>query len=439
MPETTHGYFIQALNSLVSQRTMLLNDLQERIIDTFQSEFSQPRRNVYLVEYYSSRSLNQEILSSVFADLSFEDNDIAIEQSEAFEGDLEQDYWTVTIKNEEMDEDGLILFTEVRQDTWLVIFSSVLNRKLLRKLRNLENEFTWIIDSWVKGEEIERLYEQYSPGQESVDIERRWDPYWVYQQSSHIPDDMADYFNSHIDEFVEQEIELNVKTPQRLIGNTLKKGIRKELLEKSELSESSFKVEPPQDILLQDGGAFAEPSADQTSSRVTVNQNGEFIHNSGDPEATLFSYQEGASDQDLREEFLDLYPERSYTETSGDVIKLDGYKAGKTLKLTFVEKEFNEEISIKLLNLFTYGHNDVETHGAIIREEEKKFQVETYTSYDRGEYIVEFGPDENGCPSLSITPRSGQPEGLIHIYRKLREKIDPRVERTILDPNTRAA
>jgi len=329
-----------------------------------------------------------------------------------------------------------ILFWEIDEERWLLTYSSEdLDKRHRDKLSKAHKKIGWILPAQFESKVVDEIYHDFSPEEESVNIERKWSPYWIYERGSEIPENLQGYYQDHIDEFVEKEIEFNVKTPGWLVDTAFKQGVQEELLNKSEISMSRFTYEPDQSVsAVSDGGIASE----DFQSSVTVRQEGRVVHRSGVPEATFSLLDQIELRDDLFDELSEIIPEREYTKLENGIVDTEYFRPGGTLDIVFSEKDFNEEASITLSNLLSVGQDDVKLHGTVQWRDGLEFQVETYTPFDEGEYQIYFTSEEDESgeekASLSIRPRSATAAGFVYLFRKLKEKFDPRVEYAIEKP-----
>lgn len=391
--------------------------LKEVIYDHFKEEIDSKDRYLYFRNVYSSKELSKENISKIIDEAIT--GEISTPPKQTLEKGL---YFEV--------DDTPVVFWDMGQSEWLLVYSSRLESKNRNKLDNISDRLGWLLDVWVPSDVVDDLYHEFSPDDEKVNIERTWDPYYIYQRTSDIPDSLQNYYNDNINEFVQQEIEFNLKTPQWMVDQALTEGVQEDLLEKSEISKSKFTFRSPEGKIRQDGGIQSQPK-----SKVTVKQGGQFVHRSGSVEATFDMMDEVKSKNRVTDEFEGLIPSRGYDEKEEGILDLSSYRQGGVLQVIFKKKEFNEEASIKLSNLLTVGQSDVELHGVIKKREELRFFAESHMSFDDGEYEVLFSGedsppfepefDQHAC--VYIKPISGTTPGLEYLYRKLGEKFDSRI------------
>lgn len=373
--------------------------------------------NIYFDFYYSSKTLGENTAIQIV------ENTIGSEEISS-QGILEDNGYIIRISG------SPILFWQVAEERWLITYSSRdLPQSNRRKLSKAHKKVGWLLPVQFESQVVDDIYHDFSPQEESVNIERKWDPYWIYERGSEIPENLRDYYRENIEEFVEKEIEFNVKTPGWLVDTTFKQGVQEELLNKSEISKSRFTYDPnvsPKKA--SDGGV----SSQDFRSNITIRQEGKVVHRSGVPEATFSLMDEMQMRDDLFEELSTVIPERDYYKRDNGIVEVEHFKPGGTLTITFEEKDFNEEASITLSNLLTIGQDDVKLHGVIHWRDELEFLAETYTPFDEGEYRILFTSheleDQSPRASLKINPKSATTAGLIYIFRKLKEKFDPRIE-----------
>jgi len=377
----------------------------------FQEELSDGNRNVYFSQFHSSKEFSKTNIFDIFeSELDLEDIHIERRSGDCFE------VYT---------GGSLIYIWELPQERWLFVYSTELDRRLRDDLDVLASKIGWLLNVWIPGDIVNDLYDEFTPQQESVSIERKWDPYYIYERGSEIPDSLKEYYNENYEQFVEQEIEFSLKTPKALVNKTLKEGVRDELLEKSEISESRFTFQPSQAALLNDGGVQVGNADFQ--SRVTIRQRGVVVHSKGEAEATFNLLDEVDSRTEYYEEFDNAIPNRTYSTSEDGSVEITEYSPGKVLKFTFTEKGYNHESSLTLLNLLTVGQSDVDLHGTVEYQNDLEFFTRTLTSYDEGEYEILF-TEEDYLPTLYVRPVDGETSGLVYLFQKLKEKFDPRIK-----------
>lgn len=329
-----------------------------------------------------------------------------------------------------------ILFLELPEERWLVVYSSE-KRALRRRLEKISDKVGWILDVWIPSETVDRLYQEFSPEKESVNIERKWDPYYIYQRASDVPDNLQDYYAENIDKFVEQEIEFNLKTPKWMVNDALEEGVQEDLLEKSEIAKSRFTYEADES-LVGDGGTVIETP----QSGVTVRNSGEVVHRSGEPEATLDLLNQIEQDSgSVYQQFNEVVPHREYNKNDAGIYRITSFSPGKALKIVFEEKSYDEEASITLSNLLTVGQDDVEIHGVIKKRGSQRddlwFLTESYTPFDEGKYKILYTSPQNGDntdrAAVYIEPVTCTTSGLIYVYQKLKEKFDTRTSSEVVN------
>lgn len=402
---------------------MSLNqDTRDTIRATLSEELTDGQKNVYFRYYVSSKDLTANLIESIITDaVDTNSPSIGEENSQTFSAWYQQQP---------------IYFLNLNEDRWLLVFSSSLKSALQNHLLSLDSRYGWLIESWIPDEILTQVYQEYCPEDKSVNIERRWDPYWIYQRGSDIPQELQDYYENHIDEFVEKEIKFNLQTPKALVDDALQAGVKDHLLNKSELSETRFEMRiPKSDLMVSDGGILADTSLSEDQynrARVKVELNGEIVHNSGDPEAVFFLLNEIERRNNIYDELDNITGDRDYEEFENGMARLKSYSPPKVLKVSFTAKDYNEEASIKLSNLLTVGQDDVELHGLIKDRNRLDFISETYTVFDNGECDILF-TESNDSPTLYIRPTSTTTAGLVYIYWKLKQKFDPRINKEIQD------
>lgn len=330
---------------------------------------------LYFDFYYSSKDLNEDTATQVLRN--------AISSGEiSSQGPIEDDGYVIRL------EGSPILFWQAGEERWLISYSSSeLPQSYRRKISKADKKTGWLLPAQFESDLVDDLYHEYSPKEESVNIERRWDPYLIYERDKEIPENLRDYYRENIEEFVEQEIEFNVKTPGWLVDTAFKQGVQEELLNKSEISKSRFTYDPDvSDQIASDGGVTTE----DFQSTVTIRHEGQIVHRSGVPEATFRLMDEMEVRDELFEELSSIIPEREYYKRDNGIVEVEHFKPGGVLTLIFNEKKFNEQASITLSNLLTIGQNDVKLHGIIQWRDELEFLAETYTPFDEGEYQILF-------------------------------------------------
>lgn len=397
---------------------MLTQEMESTIQAYLLSETDDNERGyLYFDFYYSSKELNEEnalrLIEETIGDTETSNS-----------GTLEEDGVIVRI------EGAPILFWENKSERWLVCYSSThLSKSNRQKLTDAHKKIGWLLPAQFESKIVDEIYHDYSPKDESVTIERKWDPYWIYERGSEIPENLRGYYRDNIEEFVEKEIEFNVRTPGWLVDTALKEGVQRDLLDKSEISKSRFTYDPNvSPKAASDGGI----SAESFRSSVTIRQEGRIVHRSGVPEATFEMMDEMDFRDELFEEFSAIIPEITRSKRDNGIVEFDSYRPGGELSVIFKKKEFNEEASIKLSNLLTVGQDDVDLHGVVQWRDELEFLAEAYTPFDDGEYRVLFTSTETEPgverPTLHISPRSATTAGLVYLFRKLKEKFDPRID-----------
>jgi hypothetical protein len=388
----------------------------------FSGEFERGSANVYFDQYYTTQRLRSELVQELLNEINSEN---VSKPTVLDDGSL-----LVQVSGEP------VLFHQPDEERWLVVYSTALRDRDKKDISDLASLRGWLIEAWIPSDVVDNIYQELTPGEESVNIHRKWDPYWIYQREGEVPEELAEYFDENLDEFVEREIEFSLKTPRRLVNQALEMGATDELLSRSEISKSRFTIQVPESSKVQSDGGVLSKDATQESAGVTVRETGKIAHNSGEVEATLFLLEEIDSRTDLREEFASILGYRDYREHEDGSLELVEYTRPQVLQLVFTEKEFNPEASIKLSNLLTVGQDDVEIHGVVKYRSELEFLTESYTVFDNGEYEVLFTSTQwagNIRPSVFIRPTNGSASGLLYFYQKLRSKFDPRTEYEIVD------
>lgn len=404
---------------------MLSKDTQETIKAYFEEELESGRKNVYFDLYFSGKVVSPDRVQSILEDITGE---------EVGEGtQLEDGILLFRIAEEP------VIFNQVSEDRWLVIYSTSLRDRDRKDMSDLAGLRGWLIESWIPSGVVEGLYREFAPGNESVNLERRWDPYWIYQRQGEVPDDLARYYSDNIEEFVEQEIQFSLKTPRRMVDQALRMGVTDELLDKSEISKSKFKIQIPESEEIQsDGGILsASPgSSNRPTAGVMVRRSGKVAHTSGGVDATFYLLEELDRRNTIQADLREVVGEHEYREHENGILELERYTPSKVLKIAFKEKEYNPEASIKLLNILTVGHNDVELHGITVYQDELEFAAESHTVFDGGEYMAVFTESEvDGVPrpTLYLRPEQASVAGLAYVFQKVLEKFDPRVHTETVD------
>jgi hypothetical protein len=371
------------------------------LIETYYSEETRKNGYIYIYNYFSSKSLSEANVSKILQEV------------------LDADIKTINEEDKtevlEILEENVVIH-EIDEERWILIYDSSLPSGIRKKLSTLSQRIGWLLEGWARGEVIDDLYREYAPDDEKVRIKKEWDPYWVYDKGSEIPTELQAYFDENSDKFEEREVEFSIKTPKKMLGEVLNSSIEEELREKSETSQSKF------EFVLPNPGV----------ANLTLTRHGGVTHRSGNTKATVKAF--GRIDEDirsLRQEFEPIIPEKDYKSFESGIKRVSSYSPSKVLKLRFEERRFDEESSITLSNLLTVGQNDVELYGTILWREDKEFVAETRISYDGSEYEIYF-TSEDSRPVLYIEPVSGTVSGLIYLFKKLKEKFDPRIERDIL-------
>jgi hypothetical protein len=381
---------------------MTLEHVEQTVDDHFGDEIDEGR-NIYFQIYYSNKSVDSvDFIEILSRELRTEEVDI-----------LESNDGQVVIQIENQP----VVVLELSYGNWLFIFTSVLSNAKRRNLRQLSNRIGWLMEAWVPSDTVEDLYKKYADEREKVRIKRRWDPYYLYQNYSNVPSEMQQYYEENLDDFEEQKTEFSLKTPRRMVDEVIDRRLKDDFIQRSEVAESRFNVH------LSNPGDAA----------VTVDQNGSVIHRSGTPNATikvLTHVQE--ENERLHSEFSEVVPEREYQKTEAGMVSLESYQPPKILRLTFADKAYNEEASIKLSNLLTVGQNDADFHGFISSRDGLEFRCRTYVVFDQSEYEILFTEFQHH-PTLYIRPVEATVDGIIYLYHKVREKFDTRVERDIIE------
>ncbi|MFD1641804.1 hypothetical protein [Halohasta litorea] len=391
--------------------------MKEAIRDNVRAYFEQDiddNRNIYFKRYNSSKEFNKDNIQEIISKVS----EVDIEKLSS----IDQSGYEIRI------DQSPVLIWRLEKSKWLIIYSSSLPQKSRNGIDKLSSKVGWLLEIYFDNTVIDSLYNEFSPNDDSVNIKRRWDPYWLYQNSSDVPDEFLEYYQDNIKKFVEKEIEFNLKTPKWMVDDTLKQRVDNDLLEKSDISKTQFTFLSPKANIRQDGGTKAEPS----SSGVTVRQEGQIVHRQGNPDATFEMV--GIMDDQTNPpvQFEEIFNETEYEQYESGIIDVNSYGKNKILKVEFPEKKFDKESSITLSNLLTVGQSDVDLHGVIKGRDGLEFLSETYTAYDCGKYEILF-TGEGDSPCIYIKPISGTPESLEYIYKKVSQKFDSRTVAKIVD------
>lgn len=403
---------------------LISTQIQSTLEAYFEDEIESADRNIYFEQYHASKELKPDILSSLF--------------SEELGRELVTEPTTIDPNGFSVKIDAKpILIWPISESRWLFAYTSDLNRRIRDQLSSLDKRISWLLDVWIPSDIVNDIYSQYSPQEGSINLERRWDPYYIYQRTSDIPDNLAKYYNENINEFVEQEIEFNLKTPQWMADEALKEGMQEDLIEKSEISKTRFTYAPERDLARSDGGAQAELG----QSNVTVRNGGQIVHRTGEISATYNLMNQFDTEQHLYSEFEEVVPQQEYTQHDSGIVDLSHYDRGRVLEVVFDKKPFDEEAHIKLSNLLTVGQSDVKIHGVVKNRGELWFVTSTHMAYEGGEYEILFaGTDSPNSQldgeqnaALYIKPISASTEGLVYLFHKLREKFDSRTTHQIID------
>lgn len=381
---------------------MKIERLGEVVDEYFQSDVDDDR-NLYFKTYYSTRPVE----SVDFLDFL----------SEQVEGGI--DLRIVSESRDEVivqaDEKTIAVFG-LSYDNWLIVYTSALHGGLRKDLGRLGDSVGWLTDAWVPSETVESLYRDYSEDRDKVTIKRRWDPYYLYRNFSTIPPDMQGYYEDHQTKFEEQETEFRLRTPRWMVDDVLTSQLSKEFLKRSEVAESRF------DVHLSNPGEAA----------VTVDKSGQITHRSGEPNATIKVVNDVlGEDEELHAEFATLVPEKEYYTTDGGMVMLNSYEPPKILRLRFPESKYDEESSIKLLNLLTVGQKDANLHGFVSGRNGLDFRCHTYNTFDRSEYEILF-TEYRGDPALFVRPVETTVDGIINFYQAIKSKFDTTIERETL-------
>ena len=389
---------------------MFSNTIRDNVNAYLNEEFEDDR-NIYFNQYHSSKNLSKERIEEILV----EHIGVEVYNINQIEGD-----------GQVARIDGSpILFWQLPQERWLIVYSSSQDRRTRSRLQRIDDYVGWLLEVWIRSETVDNLYRSFSPDDESINVERKWDPYYIYQRENDIPEELEHYYNEHLTEFVEQGIEFNLKTPSWMVDSALNEGLRDDLLDKSEISKTRFTFQAENTgPYASDGGVSEEPP----EAGVTVRQGGQVVHRSGDSIATFELLDQIERQNQHFQEFSSVIPQQEYDELENGIIVPTNYEPGKILHLEFIEKEFDEEASLTLSNLLTVGQKDVDIHGIIAKRDELSFTAKSYTTYDNGEYEIKFTESNFGNAALKIRPVSGSVSGLTYIFHKLQEKFDPRIQ-----------
>lgn len=401
---------------------LISNQIKETIESYFEEDIQDSDRNIYFNIFYVNKDFSNQNLNEIAQHITKTNHSVTISESDDFK---------IIRVNETP-----ILWKELSQDRWLVVYTSSINRRIRDKISGISNKYAWIEDYWIESGIIDEIYHEYSPDDESVNIERNWDPYWIYQQTSEIPDHLSDYYRENIDEFVEQEIEFNLKTPKWMVDEALEEGVQQELLEKSEISKTRFVFESSSEQVAHDGGHGAAT----VQSNVTVRQGGQVVHRTGQQEASYRLLDQIDSKSKLYESLESVTGDKEFKKQDSGILTPQYGEQSGVLRMEFVAKGFNEESNIKLSNLLTVGHSDVNIRGEIKGRGELWFYCGSTLLYDGEDFQAIFAgtddegdtvltPDgDNANATLFIKSNGLSTSGLLYLYRKLSEKFDPRIE-----------
>jgi len=407
---------------------MINKDLKERIeleLTDLEEETTDPY--IYFDLYYSSKPLDQANATE-FVERTLRSKEI-IRTGEFGESGI------IVRIQADSNSSSPLLFWEMDNQEWLVCYSSnYFDGRDRERLSKAEGDIGWLLSTQIDSKIVDDLYDEFSPKEDQVNIERKWDPYWIYERGRDVPEELQRYYEDNMQEFVEQEVQFNVKSPGWLVDQTLEEGVKEELLEKSNVSKTMFTFDlGDKSSILSDGGTTSD---EPQQSGVTVRQEGQIVHRSGNAEATYTLVDEIESRDNLHEKFEEVVPIREYDTKENGIRELVEYHQGKVLKVEFIEKSFDEEASLTLSNLLTVGQDDVDIHGVVQSRNNLEFFTESYTVFDNGEYEILFTtPNDQYRPhaTLYIKPTSATVNGLVYIYKKLKEKFDPRARYDIVD------
>lgn len=319
----------------------------------------------------------------------------------------------------EIDESPVIHSIDDREN-WFFIYTSDLSPSNKRyRLADLDTQTEWVLDGWIPSQDVDNLYQEYAPENERVRIQKNWDPYWIYEKDSNLRPEMQEYIENNLEKFVERDIEFNISTPKWMVDKILESELSEELQKKSETDQSRFEFELP----------------NPGTAKVTVEKDWMVIHRGGEYNATykLVGEVEDRT-SNIYDIFEEIIPDRSYKKYDSGIVDTESYSPPKTLKLTFPDRSYGEEASIKLSNLLTVGQSDAKIHGVILEwGAGLEFSTITSLSFDNSEYEIYFTEDKRH-PTLYIHPVNGSVTGLMYLYRKLSEKFDPQMEHSIVEP-----
>lgn len=398
---------------------MIHGEVKRLTESLFGGDENHPRRNVYFDRHFSSRNLED---IDIVSELSIAWPDLDVNLGERHKENL----FEILLSGQP------VLFWDRENDSsWFIIYSSELNKPARNKLQNIADIKGWLIEAWIPGEEIDALYKKYSKEEENVNIRRTWKPYHLYKRDSKVPEEFREYYAEHRREFVEQDIEIDIKTPKWMMDDAISQTMTESLEEKSGTSKTEFTMEAePSPGGISDGGTAVQQP---TTSGVTVRENARITHRSGDLGVTMSLVDESTNPTDeLFQEFEDVCGDTSFQRYDDGRVLISNFQAPTIPKFTFSEIDFDEESSIKLSNFLTVGQKDVDLYGIIIERSEKAFLAETYLPFSNDRYKVIFD-EYDGSPTLFVRPTSGSKDGLIYLYRKLKEKIHPEIDRDYVD------
>jgi len=382
----------------------MLKEKIRPLIERYLSKDVDLGKHIYFKHYYSSIPLEEADL----VDILIKELNINSPIKEISKRDYSR---IITVNGEN------IIFYAISNEDWLVIFSNALPHQICKNLKELSKKVGWLLDAWIQGETLEQVYKEYSSEDDKVNIKRKWNPYWIYKNYSRIPTEMQKFFEEHMDQFVEQESEFSLKTPKRMVDKFFKSGFKKELLELAEISQSKFEIH------------LSNPG----DAKVTLEKDGMVVHRAGDLNATLTVLDKAENGiYPLYKELEQIIPQKDYKYYESGIIDINSYLPSKILKIKFTDKQFDEGASIKLSNLLTVGQSDTEIHGIIYKQKGLEFVAYSYLVYDNSEFEILFTEESNN-PVLYIRPINTTITGLLYLYRKLKEKFDPRIERQIID------
>lgn len=391
---------------------MLPSSVKREISRLFQEALEEDRRRLYFHKYHTGRSLKSISLIKEFegklGEESIEQNSTELDNADLIQVD-----------------DKPVLVIAPRESSWFVVFSSQIEDPVRRKLGNLASIKGWLIEAWIPGSTLDDIYNEYSPDGESISLKRSWDPYYLYQRNSKVPQEYKKYFSEHPREFSQQNVEVEITTPKWRLEETMNNALTDFLEEKSETERSDFIMEaPPETGMSSDGGVVSN-----TRSSVRVKESGKVTHQSGDIGATFKLVDETAErSQWVYDQFEGLSATYSHTRNQDGSMSLVNYSRPESIRFSIPEA-FTREISIKLSNFLTVGQKDVDLYGIVANRSGKKFTTETHIPFNNDEYdITVTGIRNDEETAIYVRPTEGSTAGLVYFYHKLLQKFDPNIE-----------